>query len=115
MATDIKKPFKDLEFVPENQQKRLIEWNDSTSGDFPSDKRLHHLFEQAAENTPDKTAIISGNKQVKFKELNGQANQLARYLVTSLGIKTEEFIGLFLDKNELMMITVLGVWKSGTS
>lgn len=100
---------------PEKQRKQIEQWNDESTGNFSETKRLHHLVEEAAEATPDKSAIICQKTCLTYKELNGRANQLAHYLHFKEGVKVEQFIALFLDKTEALLITILGIWKSGAA
>lgn len=104
-----------IDFLPEEQKKRIEQWNDATTGPFPGTKRLHHLVENAAEATPDKLAVICQDTYLTYKDLNGRANQLAHFLHFKEGVKVEQFIALFMDKTEILLITILGVWKSGSA
>lgn len=104
-----------LEFLPE-KEKQLIElWNEETTEPFPEDKRLHHLVEEAASSTPDKLAVICKGSRVTYKELNEQGNQVGHYLHSKENVKVEQFIALFLDKTEVLLMTILGIWKSGAA
>nr|P25464.1 RecName: Full=N-(5-amino-5-carboxypentanoyl)-L-cysteinyl-D-valine synthase; AltName: Full=Delta-(L-alpha-aminoadipyl)-L-cysteinyl-D-valine synthetase; Short=ACV synthetase; Short=ACVS [Hapsidospora chrysogena] len=104
---------RDIELLPEYQVAQLEKWN-NTDGDYPTEKRLHHLFEEAAVRRPQHVALICGDKRITYEELNAMANRLAHHLVSS-GIQTEQLVGLFLDKTELMIATILGIWKSGAA
>jgi non-ribosomal peptide synthetase component F len=44
---------------------------------------LSGLFEAQAARTPEATAVVFGNAQLSYRELNARANQLARFLRTS--------------------------------
>jgi N-(5-amino-5-carboxypentanoyl)-L-cysteinyl-D-valine synthase len=103
----------EIELLPTEQVDQMNQWND-TDGDWPTEKRLHHLFEESTQRCPDQIAIIYGDKRVTYQELNELANLLARH-ICSMGIKPEQLIGLFLDKSEKMIAAILGVWKSGAA
>ncbi|OAQ67223.1 N-(5-amino-5-carboxypentanoyl)-L-cysteinyl-D-valine synthase [Pochonia chlamydosporia 170] len=103
----------DIELLPQDQVNQMEVWN-NTDGEYPSTKRLHHLVEEAAERYPERVALICGEKRITYKELNAQANKLANY-ICSKSIQPEQLIGLFLDKSEMMIETILGVWKSGAA
>ncbi|WEW54860.1 PP-binding and AFD_class_I domain-containing protein [Emydomyces testavorans] len=102
-----------IELLSEEQQRRLEGWND-TDGDFPSSKRLHHLIEESVSKCQNKTAVIYGDKKLSYTELNQTSNRLAHYLCNA-GVRPEQLIALFIDKSELMVITIVGVWKSGAA
>ncbi|KAG6035714.1 NRPS protein [Claviceps citrina] len=102
-----------VELLPPEQLAQMDAWND-TDGDYPSDKRLHQLAEEAAGRHPDRVAIIRGDRRVTYAELDARADRLAGY-IRARGIRPEQLIGLFLDKSEMMIETILGVWKSGAA
>lgn len=104
-----------IDFLPEEQKKRIEEWNDETTGNFAETKRLHHLVEEAADATPEKLAVICQENSLTYRELNSRSNQLAHFLHFKEGVKIEQFIALFLDKTEILLMTILGIWKSGSA
>jgi len=55
---------------------------------------IHKLFETQVEKTPNNIALISGEKQLTYRELNQRSNQLAHYL-RDLGVKPEVFAANF--------------------
>ncbi|CAM4851729.1 unnamed protein product, partial [Rotaria magnacalcarata] len=76
---------------------------------------LHALFEEEAKISPDKIAIVYEDVQLTYRELNERANRLAHYLRSISNIHPDDLIALILDKSELMIISILGVWKSGAA
>lgn len=106
-------PVAGIELLSAEQKAQLEEWN-RTDGEYPSPKRLHHLIEETAERCEDQVAVTCEQRELTYGELNGQANRLARYL-SSMGILPEQLVALFLDKSELLIITILSVWKSGAA
>ncbi|GAB1196184.1 hypothetical protein APSETT444_005451 [Aspergillus pseudonomiae] len=103
----------DIELLSLEQQQQLEEWN-NTDGEYPASKRLHHLIEEGAQRHEDKVAVVCEERKITYGELNTQANRLARYL-HSTGIQPEQIVALFLDKSERLIVTILGVWKSGAA
>ncbi|AUT01014.1 non-ribosomal peptide synthetase [Nostoc sp. CENA543] len=93
------------------QQKLLLEWND-TQADDPVGKCLHELFAQQAELTPDAVAVVFENEQLTYQQLNTQANQLAHYL-QSLGVRAEVLVGIYLERSLSMIVALLAVLKAG--
>ncbi|MBE7150057.1 amino acid adenylation domain-containing protein, partial [Bacillus mycoides] len=93
------------------REKLLIEWN-QTEQDFKVDICPHHLFEEQAQKTPDKIAIVSKYNQLTFSELNRRANQLAHHL-RSIGIKPEVPVGICMEQSIEMVVAMLGILKAG--
>ncbi|KAF9892096.1 hypothetical protein FE257_002502 [Aspergillus nanangensis] len=105
--------IKDIELLPSEQESQLEEWN-LTDGEYPTEKRLHHLIEDAASRCGSKVAVTCGGRDITYTTLNEQANCLAHYL-RSMGIQSEQLIALFLDKDDRLITTLLGIWKSGAA
>ncbi|MBD2281548.1 non-ribosomal peptide synthetase, partial [Aphanizomenon flos-aquae] len=89
----------------------LVEWND-TAAEYPIDKCIHQLFEEQVEKTPDAVAVVFGNQQLTYRELNQQANQLAHYLQT-LGVRPEVLVGICVERSLEMVVGLLGILKAG--
>ncbi|NER93306.1 MAG: amino acid adenylation domain-containing protein [Symploca sp. SIO1B1] len=100
-----------LPLLADTQQQLLGEWN-NTAVEYPQDTCIHQLFENQVELTPDAVAVVFGNQQLTYKELNEQANQLAHYL-QSFGVKPETLVGLCVERSIEMMIGLLGILKAG--
>ncbi|MBD2520193.1 amino acid adenylation domain-containing protein, partial [Nostoc sp. FACHB-973] len=95
------------------QQKLLVEWND-TQVDYPQDLCIHQLFEEQVDSTPDAIAVVYENQQLTYYELNYRANQLAHYL-QSLGVGSDALVGLCVERSLEMVIGLLGILKAGAA
>ena len=101
-----------LQFLaPSEIQQLLVEWND-TKTDYPQDKCIHQLFEAQVEKTPSDIAVIFENQQLTYQELNGRANQLARYL-QQLGVKPDVMVGICIERSIEMLVGLLAIMKAG--
>jgi amino acid adenylation domain-containing protein len=89
----------------------LDEWNETTT-DYPRDKCVHELFELQVERTPHAIAVIGGNHQLTFRELNERANQVSHYLQSS-GAGLESPIGIMIERSVEMVVGLLGILKAG--
>ncbi|GAK50133.1 amino acid adenylation domain protein [Candidatus Moduliflexus flocculans] len=89
----------------------LVEWN-RTEAAYPLDQCVHQLVEAQAERTPDAVALIFGEEQMTYRELNQRANQLAHYL-KQCGVTPNMLVGIHLDRSFEMLIGLLGILKAG--
>jgi len=89
----------------------IFEWND-TAYDNGAISRLHTLIETQVDRTPDAVAVMSGEEQITYAELNRKANQVAHYLMRN-GCGPESRVGIYLNRCVEMMIGLLGILKSG--
>jgi non-ribosomal peptide synthetase component F len=79
------------------------------------DTILHEQFEAAAKSNPDAIAVVSGDEQLSFRELNRRANQLAHFLI-EIGIQGEgNTVGVCLDRSAELIVSLIAVLKTGAS
>jgi amino acid adenylation domain-containing protein/non-ribosomal peptide synthase protein (TIGR01720 family) len=110
-----KQKISDLNYlIPSQEIKLLKEWND-TDMDYPENKLINELFEETVEKYPDNIAVVYEDIELTYKELNEKSNQLSNYLRNNFNIKPDDIIALCLDKSELIIITILAIWKSGAA
>jgi amino acid adenylation domain-containing protein len=75
---------------------------------------LHTLFERQAERTPDNVAVEFEDQAFTYRELNQQANQLARCLRRK-GVGRHDRVGLYLERSASMIVAILAVLKTGAA
>ncbi|WP_184190840.1 non-ribosomal peptide synthetase, partial [Chryseobacterium defluvii] len=92
----------------------LIAFND-TIVDYPRDKTMIELFEAQAEKTPENIAVVFEDTELTYRELNEQANQLGDYLRKNYDTQADDLIAIKLDRSEQMIVSILGVLKSGAA
>ncbi|QDL09667.1 non-ribosomal peptide synthetase [Brasilonema octagenarum UFV-E1] len=73
---------------------------------------IHQLFEAQVARTPQAIAVVFGQKELTYQELDFQANLLANYL-QELGVGTEVLVGICLDRSLEMIVGLLGILKAG--
>lgn len=93
------------------RDKLLVTWN-QTQSDYPRDKCMHQLFEAQAARTPEAIALLFGEQQLTYGELNCRANQLAHYLQEQ-GVGPEVLVGLNIERSIEMVVGLLGILKAG--
>jgi surfactin family lipopeptide synthetase A len=88
----------------------LAAWNKTGSIFEPA--CVHQLVERAAKRTPEATALIFGDIQLTYRELDRRANQLAHYL-QERGVGPDVLVGISMERSLEAVIAVLGVLKAG--
>ncbi|AFZ07951.1 amino acid adenylation domain protein [Oscillatoria nigro-viridis PCC 7112] len=107
-------PLKNLPILTAaEQQQLLVEWN-NTHTNYPESACIHQLFEVQAQQTPDAVALVFGEQQLTYQQLNCRANQLAHYLQT-LGAGPEVLAGICLDRSIDAIVSLLAVLKAGSA
>ncbi len=80
--------------------------------EYPRERCMHALFEEQVARTPRAVAVVMGEAQLTYGELNARANQLAHHLRT-LGVGPEVLVGLCLERSLEMVVGLLGILKAG--
>ncbi|MFE7497542.1 amino acid adenylation domain-containing protein [Streptomyces albidoflavus] len=97
---------------PDELQRILCKWNDTTAP-LPYDEAcLHEAFEEQAERQPDAVAVIQGSTQLSYHEVNAAANRLAHHL-RSLGVSPDTRVALYLEHSPDLLVSMLAVLKAG--
>ncbi len=95
-------------------QQLIYDWN-HTEQNYPQQKMIHQLFEEQAQRTPNHIALVYQDVKLTYKKLNERANQLAHYLRKRYAIEGDDLIALCIERSCDMIITILGVLKSGAA
>ena len=70
------------------------------------------LAEHAIDAVPDRVALICGENQITYAELEEKANRLAHYLMKQ-GVKKGDKVGLYCRNRIEIVIAMLGIVKAG--
>jgi amino acid adenylation domain-containing protein len=101
-----------LAVLPESERHQVIERFNRTHADYPHEKLIHELFEERVALTPDALAVLDGGQSLTYAELNGKANQLARYL-REQGVGPDQLVGICVERSLEMVVGLLGILKAG--
>jgi amino acid adenylation domain-containing protein len=95
----------------DERQLVLRDWNE-TATDLGAACCLHQLVEAQAERTPDAVAVFAEGERLTYAQLNGRANQLARYL-RARGVGPDVIVGIAVERSPAMIVGLLAVLKAG--
>ncbi|MCA1613498.1 MAG: amino acid adenylation domain-containing protein, partial [Acidobacteria bacterium] len=101
-----------LPLLNDGERRHLLAPRAAEQRDFPQPLCLHRLFEAQAERTPDAVALVSGDENLTYRELNERANRLARHL-RRRGVGVESLVGICLGRGAKLVAALLGVLKAG--
>ncbi len=89
----------------------VVEWNE-TKVAFPRGLFIHDLFETAAKKNPDAIAVVQGDDQYTYGELNDRADALGSAL-QQRGVNADTKVGVCLQPSFRMLIAIFGILKAG--
>ncbi|GGG20358.1 surfactin synthase subunit 1 [Dokdonia pacifica] len=101
-----------LNYLGSSEESQLLYDFNDTQVEYPS-TTIVDLFVAQVSKTPNHTALIIGNKQFTYKELDEVSNELAHYLLSNYELSVEDLVGVKLERNEWLLISLLAVLKAG--
>jgi amino acid adenylation domain-containing protein/non-ribosomal peptide synthase protein (TIGR01720 family) len=111
LVTNPDTPVGVLEVLQAAERDRLVHGLNDTGALLP-ERTVHELFAEQAAVTPDATAVVFGEEQLTYRELNSRANRLAQVLA-SRGVGQESVVGLALPRSPELVVALLAVLKAG--
>jgi aspartate racemase len=97
--------------TPAEHHQILVGLND-TATTYPGDATVHAVFEAQARRTPDAVAVVAGEQQLTYGELNARADRLAHRL-RSRGAGPDVLVGVCLERSIELVVAFLGILKAG--
>ena len=104
----------DLQLVTPKERVQLLEEFNQTTVDHPVHLTVTELIEMKAASQPEQIAIYADGQKLTYQELNDRANQLA-YVLRREGALPNETVGIIMNPSVEMIVSVLGVLKSGAA
>ncbi|HEX7773455.1 MAG TPA: amino acid adenylation domain-containing protein, partial [Pyrinomonadaceae bacterium] len=111
IATNPDAKLSELEILTQAEREQLREWNQTATG-YQRDQCVHQLFEEQAARQPQAVAVIDGEEEITYEELNQRANQLA-HLLRGKGVGPEVCVGVLLERSLKFDVAVLAILKAG--
>ncbi|MFK4344540.1 MULTISPECIES: non-ribosomal peptide synthase/polyketide synthase [unclassified Paenibacillus] len=102
----------EIEMITPEEKVQIIEEFNATSAPYPSEKTIHELFAEQVKRTPEQTALVFGNVQLTYLELEEKAGRLAQTL-RRLGTLREQPVAVMGGRSIEMVIGMLAVLQAG--
>ncbi|MBN5270180.1 amino acid adenylation domain-containing protein [Serratia ureilytica] len=107
-------PICELDVMPDEEYAlQLCSWNHTTEP-YPADTCVHELFEQQAQLTPQAVAVIQGERQLSYAQLNARANRLAHRLIER-GVQPGDRVAVRLTRSIELVCAQLAIVKAGAA
>ncbi|MEM7051547.1 MAG: amino acid adenylation domain-containing protein [Acidobacteriota bacterium] len=111
LAENADRPLSAFPLLSEGEREQLSAWN-RTATDFPRQATLADLFEAQAAATPEALAVVDGDRELTYGELDRQANGLA-WRLREAGIEGEAPVAFCLERGAAAVTTMLAILKAG--
>ncbi|MFF3350241.1 amino acid adenylation domain-containing protein [Streptomyces sp. NPDC002779] len=80
----------------------------------PLDRSVVHRFTAQVARTPDATALVCGTRELSYRELDEQADQLGRHLLAA-GVGPEQLVAIAMERSADLVVALLAVLKTGAA
>ncbi|MET9883269.1 amino acid adenylation domain-containing protein [Streptomyces sp. NPDC006430] len=101
----------ELEFVTDAELHQLVVAANDTARPR-SWEPVHRVIARQATDIPDATAVVAGQIQLTYAELDARVNRLARHL-RDLGAGPESAVAVCLERGPDLVVALLAVLKAG--
>ncbi|MGD0561048.1 MAG: amino acid adenylation domain-containing protein, partial [Streptosporangiaceae bacterium] len=106
-------PLRQVEVLDPGERERVLAgWND-TARPLPA-VTVPDLFAAQVACAPGAVAVVGGDVEVSYAELDARSSRLARYLA-GLGAGPEDLVAVLMDRGVDLVVALLGILKSGAA
>ncbi|MGB5928578.1 MAG: amino acid adenylation domain-containing protein, partial [Cyclobacteriaceae bacterium] len=78
-------------------------------------RTVAYLFDQAALENPDKTALVFGEHTLSYAELDRQSRNLAAHLIEEFDLRPENTVAIWVERSPEVIIAMLGIIRAGAA
>ncbi|MEO7583966.1 MAG: non-ribosomal peptide synthase/polyketide synthase [Ferruginibacter sp.] len=115
LKAGVKNPEEKIGLLPmltnTEKEQLLVRFNHNTTN-YPAEKSIATIFEEQAVDFSDKIALVFGEQELTYRQLNERSNQLAHYIKVK-GVQSETLVPIFIERSVEMLVAILGVLKAG--
>lgn len=104
-----------LAYLTETEEHQILSGFNDTAVSINKEASIITLFEEQVQKNPNHIAVQFEETALTYQELNEKANQFAAYLIANYAIEADDFVGVKLEKSEKLIITIVGILKSGAA
>jgi amino acid adenylation domain-containing protein len=97
--------------LPEGERQLIDSWSEGPRLSVP-EQSVTELFERQVERTPAAIAVVFGEQELSYEDLNGRANRLADQLLVR-GVGPETIVALALERSAELIVALLAILKAG--
>ena len=112
VAEDASAEVGELPLLDDAEYELVTKAFNDTQVAYDKDKTVLDLIAEQVKQHPESIAVLDGERQLSYAELDAASNQLARHLI-GLGVGPERVVGVCLQRSRELIVTLLGIWKAG--
>ena len=112
IVADASRPLGELSGLDADETRKVLGWSGGFARTSHFGNSIVARIEARAAASPSAIALVFGEQQVSYGDLNARANRLARKLQEQ-GIGRDRLVGLALERSVELIVGVLAVLKAG--
>ena len=82
-------------------------------GPFDSFKGIHEIIRQTALENKDATALVYGQEQMTYGELDALSDTIAQHILSHTKNSNSQIVGLCLERSTILIAGLIGILKAG--
>ncbi|MGP8298317.1 non-ribosomal peptide synthetase [Streptomyces inhibens] len=115
VAADPGQPVGRVEILSQDERRKLVADTTTTgAGDRGEPGTLPELFAAQVARTPDDIAVVSGDSELTYRQVDERTDSLARRLVRE-GVRPESRVALLMERTPDVVTAILAVAKAGAA
>lgn len=107
--------LKDIDLLDAEEYTVLTAKADHTQVGYDTAATLVSLFGEAAARHADRVAVVHGEQQLTYRELDEISSRLAGILVREYEVASQDLVSLHFERSHWMLIGILAVLKAGAA
>lgn len=114
----IEKPdieISEISLISQEEKDCIINNFNDTATNYPKNESVISMFREQVDSKAEKKAIVFGDNQISYIELDKRSNRIARYLKYGLGVVEGDLVGVMLDKSIEYICCIVGILKAGAA
>ncbi|MBQ6160298.1 MAG: AMP-binding protein [Oscillospiraceae bacterium] len=111
IAREPERKLGELSTAVGSERERVLKEFNATDWAY-EEKTITELFEEQVRKTPDNKAVMFGETELSYQQLNERANAVACRL-RELGVGPDDFVAILARRSIEMIAAIYGVLKSG--
>ncbi|GBD49890.1 non-ribosomal peptide synthetase [Methylopila sp. Yamaguchi] len=103
-----------ISFLDDARRRHVEDWGRPATVVAPDGRFVHERIAARAAASPERPAVLFGDRTVARRELDRRANRIAEALVAR-GLGADDRVGVALERSPELIAALLGVLKAGAS
>jgi len=102
-------------YLTDEEKQNLLCHHHDAKADQDTAETILNLFRKQVSLNPLATAVCADNRTLTYEELDRLSDRFANQLIEDYQIVANDIVGVILERNDWLIISILGILKSGAA